>query len=71
MAITIKHTYNTQVKIFYFLNNENDDALQEIISGDMDDITDHICKFLVEHNFSAADVRDIETGEILMIVTRT
>jgi hypothetical protein len=37
----------------------------------MDEIAEHACEVLVNHNFTSADVIDATTGELLLIVERT
>lgn len=69
MAIHVQHTYSTHVDIIY--RAQDGAGLNEYTCGSMDDILEHICDVLVHHNFNNADVCDAETGEVIMIVTRT
>lgn len=71
MAINIQHTYNTHVDILYYPDNNSYCSLRESTCDNMDDIADHVCEVLVKHNFAGADVCSAETGEVLMIITRT
>ena len=66
--ITIEHTYCTHVEIDY---RSNDDYMGEAMCADMDTIAEHVCEMLVAHNFTTADVCDANTGEVLMIITRS
>lgn len=70
MAINIRHTYNTHVEICYY-SDDNYTSLRCHDCGEMDDIAEKVCKILVKHNFSYADVCSAETGEVLMIIERT
>lgn len=71
MAINIQHTYNTYVEIIYYPKADDKGGLYENTCGPMDDIAEHVCEILVKHNFVAANVCSIETGEVLMTVERT
>lgn len=69
MAITIKHTYSTNVEIHYYADNGY--TLRCRDCGQMDDIAEQVCEVLIKHNFSYADICSIETGEVLMVIERT
>jgi len=69
MAITIKHTYSTNVEVRYYADNGY--TLRCRDCGQMDDIAEQVCEVLVKHNFSSADICSTETGEILMVIERT
>lgn len=71
MAITIEHTYSTSVEIIYYSCENDTLGLHEKTVGTMDDVSEHICEILVKHNFVGADVCSAETGEVLMIITRS
>ena len=68
--IIIEHTYTTVTNILYYSEHAIDKGLEETMIGNMDDIAGHVCEILVRHNFSKADVIDVYTGEIIMIITR-
>lgn len=68
MAINIQHTYSTHVEICYYTDDGY--TLRCLDCGQMDDIAEQVCEVLVKHNFSYADVRSAETGEILMEIER-
>lgn len=65
MAINIRHTYTTQVEVVL------DGVFRYNATGDLDEIAEGACEHLIKHNFSCADVCSAETGEVLMIITRT
>lgn len=69
MAINIRHTHNDHVEICFYTDGGY--ALRCHDCGEMDDIAEKVCKILVKHNFSYADVCSAETGEVLMIIERT
>ena len=69
MAIHVQHTYSTHVEIIY--QSADGAGLREATCGTMDDILEHVCDVLVHHHFTNADVCSAETGEVIMIVTRT
>lgn len=68
--ITIKHTYTDTVIILYS-NFVGDYTLKEEYCGIMDDIAEHVCDILIQHNFNYADVCSGSTGEVLITVRRT
>ena len=70
MAITIEHIYMTSVDITYIDKNFNS-HLRETTSGTMDDIAEHVCKRLIQHQFDSANVCSVRTGELLMIIERS
>lgn len=70
MAINIRHVFCTHVDIYY-TSSRNETRLHEHMCNDMDEIAEHVCDILINHNFTNADVYDSSTGEILMIVERT
>lgn len=65
MAISIQHTYTTQVEVI--LNG----VFRYSAIGNLDEIAEGACEHLVKHNFTFADVISAETGEVLMIIERT
>ena len=65
MAINIRHTYSTHVEIIL------DGIFRYGATGDLDEIAEIACEYLVKHNFSIADVISAETGELLMVIERT
>ena len=69
MAITIKHTYSTNVEIHYYTDSGY--TLRCRDCGQMDDIAEEISEIVVKHNFKYADVCSAETGEVLMVIERT
>ena len=69
MAIHVQHTYSAKVDLVF--QSEEDYALHEIMTGIMDDICEHCCDVLIQHNFISAHVCDANTGEILMILKRS
>ena len=69
MAINIQHTYCAHVDIYYTSCDET--RLHEHMCDNMDEVAEHVCEVLIRHNFTNADVCSAETGEILMIITRT
>ena len=69
MAIIIKHTYSTNVDIVF--SSEDGYNFHQKMIGSMDDIAEHVCDMFVAHKFTAADVCDANTGEVLMILERT
>lgn len=71
MAINIEHTYCTHVEIIFYPHGDSGCGLHKSTCGSMDDIAVHCCEILVKHNFAGADVCSAETGEVLMIITRT
>ncbi len=68
MAINIRHTYTTHTDVYYDSSTVN---LHEHVCDNMDDIAEHVCAVLLQHNFTTADVCDSETGEVLMTIERT
>ena len=70
MAINIQHTYTTRVDIYYHCNGYGY-ALNSEDCDNMDNIAERVCKVLVRHNFSYADVCSAETGEVLMKIERS
>lgn len=71
MAINIEHTYFTHVEIIFYPHGGSGCGLHETTCGQMDAIAEHCCEILVNHNFAGADVCSAETGEVLMIITRS
>ena len=73
--ITVEHVYCTHVHINYYVANEEDGCLpwhlDESLVDTMDNIAEHVCEILVKHGFVSADVCSAETGEVLMIITRS
>ena len=69
MAINIRHTYSSHVEIYYY--SDEGYSLHCHDCGDMDHIAEQVCEILVKHNFNYADVCSSETGEVLMVVSRT
>lgn len=65
MAIHVQHTYSTHVEVTF------DNRFRYAACGSMDEILEAVCDALVHHDFTNADVNDIETGELLMVVNRT
>ena len=68
MAITIKHTYSTNVEVHYYTDNGY--ALRCRDCGQIDDIAELVSEIMVRHNFEYANVCSAETGEVLMIIER-
>ena len=69
MAINIKHTYTTEVDIYYY--SKDGYGLCRRDYDDMDSIAERVCEVLVKHNFSSADVVSMDTGEVLMTIERS
>jgi len=70
MAINIQHTHTCGVEITY-RTAESNSEFRRCSCGTMDEIAKKVTNDLISHSFDSADVCDIETGEILMIITRT
>ena len=70
MAIHVRHTYSTFVEIIYYPHADEGCGLHETTVGNMDELCEHICDILVNHNFAGADVCSSDTGEVLMTITR-
>lgn len=68
--LTIKHTHTDNVIITYLDKAENY-ALKEERSGNMGELSEHVCDVLYSHNFAYADVCSLETGEVLMTIEWT
>ena len=68
--ITIRHIYTDTVIILYS-NFAGNYTLKEEHCGTMDDIAEHVCDVLIQHNFNYADVCSDSTGEVLMTIRRT
>jgi len=68
--IKIEHVYTTHVYINYYHNDEPW-RLDERMVDTMDAIAEHVCEMLVKHDFTSADVCDAQTGEVLMMITRS
>ena len=68
MAINIRHTYSTHVKVIFYPDSHH---LWYKDSGTMDEIAERVCEVMVKHNFSYADVCSAKTGEVLMAIERT
>lgn len=68
--ITIKHCYCTTVEILYH-NRKDTYYLIENKTDTMDNIAEHVCEVIVNHDFSRADVCSSETGEILLTIERS
>lgn len=71
MAINIQHTYTTHVDIHYYCGNGYGYVLHSEDCDNMDNIAERVCRILVKHNFSYADVCSAETGEVLMKIERS
>jgi len=74
MAINIQHTYTTPVDIYFYSKEDHTlycYAFNRHDYGDMDSIAECICRELIKHNFSYADVCSTETGEVLMKIERS
>jgi len=69
MAIIIKHIHFADVDIIF--TSEDGYCFHQKISDTMDGIAEHVCNMFAAHNFTAADVCDAKTGEVLMILERT
>lgn len=69
MAINIRHTFNTRVKIYYY--DGFDYNFHSYTCGQMDDIAEMVSEKLIKHNFPHAHVCSVETDEILMMIERT
>lgn len=69
MAINIKHTYNTTVEIYYY--GEKGFTCRSRDDGSIDTISERVCKALIEHNFSRAEVCSAKTLELLMVIERS
>jgi len=69
MAIIIKHTYSTEVDIVF--TSEDGYCFHQKVTDTMDGIAEHVCEMFAAHRFTAADVCDARTGEVLMILERT
>lgn len=65
MAISIQHTYITQVVVIL------DGAFRYSAKGNLDEIAEGACEQLVKHNFTIATVISAKTDEVLMVVKRT
>ena len=70
MAINIQHTYSTNVRIYYY-DDEEGYILNANDCGSMDAISERVCEVLIKHNFSRADVCSAETLEALIIIERS
>jgi len=68
MAINTYHIYTAHVTCRFSANGI---TLYCNDYGTLDDIHERVCEILVKHNFTDADVCSDETGEVLMVVTRT
>ena len=68
--ITIHHVYTDTVMILYY-DHAGKYTLKKGYHGTMDDIAEHVCEDLIKHNFTGADVCNVKTGEILMVIERT
>ena len=69
MAINIYHSHSDMVKITYYGVMKCN--LVETLSGTMDELAEHMCDVMVKHNFVLADACSVDTGEMLLIVTRS
>ena len=69
MAINIERIYSTTVEITFTANDNRE--FKEIISGSIDDIAEYCGEVLVKREFTHAEACSVETGEIIMILTRT
>lgn len=69
MAIIIKHTYSTNVDIVF--TSEDGYCFHQKVTDTMDGIAEHVCDMFIAHKFTAADVCDDNTGELLMTIERT
>lgn len=69
MAIIIKHTYSTDVDIVF--TSDDGYCFHQKVTDTMDGIAEHVCDMFAAHKFTAADVCDARTGEVLMILERT
>lgn len=65
MAINIRHTYCTHVEVIL------DGVFRYGATGNLDEIAESVCEYLIKHNFTIADVCSDETGEVLMVIKRT
>ena len=63
--ITIQHTYDTDAIVIF------DQDFRMPLFGTMDDIAECVCRELVKHNFSHADVIENGTSKILMVIERS
>lgn len=70
MAINVQHIHTCGVEITYRTTKSHSE-FRRCSCGTMDEITERVAKDLINHSFDSADVCDIETGEVLMIIERT
>lgn len=70
MAINIYHSHSDVAEITYY-GVMKGSGLVETLSGTMDELAEHMCDVMVKHNFVLADACSVDTGEILLIVTRS
>lgn len=69
MAINTYYVYTAHVTCHFF--TDDGEILRCEDCGIMDDIHERVCEILVKHNFRDADICSAETGEVLMVVTRS
>lgn len=70
MTINIRHAHVAHVTVTFY-DDDEEISLRYDDCSSMDAIAEQACKVLVKHNFSYADVRSTETGEVLMVIERT